>query len=69
MEASFPRVPNWQSVRNERWKYIHYQDLQGMDELYDLKKDPGEMQNLIHDAPAVLKELQKDLEKLKQETR
>ena len=39
-----------------------------MDELYDLKKDPGEMQNLIHDAPAVLTELQKDLEKLLRET-
>jgi len=33
-------------VRDERWKYIHYVDLDGMDELYDLKADPYEMNNL-----------------------
>ena len=26
-----------------RWKYIHYLELEGMDELYDLKTDPYEM--------------------------
>jgi hypothetical protein len=34
-------------VRSERWKYIHYTELQGMDELYDLVKDPYEMRNTI----------------------
>jgi len=33
-------------VRGERWKYIHYIDLDGMDELYDLKADPYELKNL-----------------------
>ena len=44
----FPRVykMGYQAVRNERWKYIHYVDLNGMDELYDLKADPYEMNNL-----------------------
>ena len=44
----FPRVSKmgYQAVRNERWKYIHYIDLNGMDELYDLKADPYEMNNL-----------------------
>jgi N-acetylglucosamine-6-sulfatase len=44
----FPRVykMGYQAVRNERWKYIHYIDLNGMDELYDLKADPYEMNNL-----------------------
>ena len=33
-------------MRGERWKYIHYIDLDGMDELYDLKADPYELKNL-----------------------
>jgi N-acetylglucosamine-6-sulfatase len=36
----------YQAVRDERWKYIHYVDLDGTDELYDLKADPYEMNNL-----------------------
>jgi N-acetylglucosamine-6-sulfatase len=44
----FPRVSKmgYQAVRDERWKYIHYIDLDGMDQLYDLKADPYEMNNL-----------------------
>ena len=46
----FPRVykMGYQAVRSDRWKYIHYVDLEGMDELYDLKSDPFEMTNSIH---------------------
>ncbi len=35
----FPRMAQmgYKAVRNERWKYIHYLELEGMDELYDLK--------------------------------
>ena len=40
----------------------------GQDELYDLKKDPYEMQNMVHDAPAVLPE-KKDLDKYNQTIR
>ncbi len=40
----------YQAVRTERWKYIHYTELQDMDELYDLHSDPYEMRNLIHAA-------------------
>jgi arylsulfatase A-like enzyme len=47
LEKPYPRVPTWQAVRTERWKYIHYQDLQDMDELYDLKADSYEMKNVI----------------------
>jgi arylsulfatase A-like enzyme len=44
----FPRVSKmgYQAMRDERWKYIHYIDLDGMDELYDLKADPYEVKNL-----------------------
>jgi arylsulfatase A-like enzyme len=44
----FPRMSRmgYQAVRDERWKYIHYRDLEAADELYDLKADPYEMNNL-----------------------
>ncbi len=45
----FPRVlkMGYQAVRSDGWKYIHYVDLGGMDELYDLRADPYEMSNVI----------------------
>jgi N-acetylglucosamine-6-sulfatase len=45
----FPRMltMGYQAVRTERHKYIHYLDLTGMDELYDLAADPFEMNNLL----------------------
>ncbi|MGE0885279.1 MAG: sulfatase [Blastocatellales bacterium] len=48
-DTVFPRVlqMGYKAVRNERWKYIHYLELNGMDELYDLRRDPYEMKNLI----------------------
>jgi N-acetylglucosamine-6-sulfatase len=47
-DTVFPRVHNmgYQAVRTDSWKYIHYLHLPGMDELYDLKQDPYEMNNL-----------------------
>ena len=38
-DAVFPRIRNmgYQAVRTRRWKYIHYVDLSGADELYDLQ--------------------------------
>jgi N-acetylglucosamine-6-sulfatase len=69
MEKNFPRVPSWQAVRDSQWKYIHYTELNGADELYDLKKDPYEMQNMVHDAPAVLAEKKGQLDKYNQQIR
>jgi arylsulfatase A-like enzyme len=66
MEPQAQRVPSWQAVRNERWKYVHFTELTGMDELYDLKSDPGEMKNLIFDAASTLAGLKKDLDKFNQ---
>jgi N-acetylglucosamine-6-sulfatase len=61
----FPRVKSmgYQAVRNDRWKYIHYTELEGMDELYDLSADPYEMKNLIRQpaAKATLGELRTEL--------
>jgi len=65
-DKTFPRVADmgYQAVRTDRWKYIRYKELSGMDELYDLGGDPYEMKNLIHDAAS-----QSELGKLKQELR
>jgi N-acetylglucosamine-6-sulfatase len=51
-EEQFPRTPSWRAIRTERYKYVHYPELQGADEFYDLRKDPGEMNNIIDDPKA-----------------
>jgi N-acetylglucosamine-6-sulfatase len=58
----------YQAVRTERWKYIQYSELEGMDELYDLRHDPYEMKNLIGEAASrgTLESLRADLQRLKQ---
>jgi len=63
-DTVFRRIVNmgYQAVRTERFKYIQYRDLEGMDELYDLQEDPYELTNLI-DHP----EAQATLEAMKQE--
>ena len=64
----FPRMRNmgYKAVRTERWKYIHYLELDGMDELYDLKADPFEMRNIINrrDAAKTLDDMKRELERL-----
>lgn len=65
-EPRFARAPTWEAVRSERWKYIRYPDLAGMDELYDLKTDPGEMKNRAADPEAqeALKDLKAEMSRL-----
>jgi N-acetylglucosamine-6-sulfatase len=69
----FPRIRQmgYKAVRNERWKYIHYFELEGMDELYDLKADPYEMKNIIKqpDAAQALESMKLELEQLLKTTR
>ncbi len=45
----FPRTlkMGYDAVRNERYKYIRYRELEGMNEFYDLREDPFELKNLI----------------------
>lgn len=66
-EPNFPRVAAWQAVRNGHWKYIHYTDLEGMDELYDVREDKYEMKNRINDASAkaALQMMKAEFEKVK----
>jgi N-acetylglucosamine-6-sulfatase len=39
----------YKAVRTDKYKYIRYEDLQDMDELYDLEADPYEVNNIITD--------------------
>jgi arylsulfatase A-like enzyme len=57
-------------VRTKDWKLIHYVDQTGMDELYDLKRDPYEMKNLATDPKAkdALAKMQAELAKVVKET-
>ena len=69
-ETGYPRQPSWQCARTPRWKYTHYTELEGMDELYDIQADPYELKNLIRDSAArgALKEMQGELARLLKET-
>lgn len=48
-DTEFPRLRQmgYKAIRTARYKYIQYDELQGMDELYDLKSDPFELNNLL----------------------
>jgi N-acetylglucosamine-6-sulfatase len=67
----FPRIRDmgYQAVRTQRHKYIHYLELPGMDELYDLEADPYEMANLIDTAQgrSALPALEAELKRLQQQ--
>ncbi len=60
----------YKAVRNQRYKYIHYTDLEGMNELYDLVNDPYELHNIIDDPKMAetVKEMKKELNRLLQQT-
>jgi arylsulfatase A-like enzyme len=64
----FPRIRNmgYRAVRTDRYKYIDYLELTGVDELYDLKADPYELDNLFGSerGRAVLPALQAELLRL-----
>jgi Arylsulfatase A and related enzymes len=67
-DKTMPRIAHmgYRALRSERWKYIQYTELKGMDELYDLSKDPYEMRNLIGapEGARALPALQAELQRL-----
>ena len=67
-DTVFPRIRNmgYRAVRTERYKYIDYLELAGMDEMYDLQADPYELDNLIGSARGreLLPALQAELARL-----
>ncbi|TWI92316.1 sulfatase family protein [Chitinophaga japonensis] len=46
-EAAFPQTPTIFAVRTGKYKYIYNHGLWDINELYDMEKDPYEMNNLI----------------------
>ena len=48
-EAAFPQTPTIFAVRSDRYKFIFNYGRWDINELYDLEKDPYEMNNLIRD--------------------
>ena len=48
-EKNFPQSPTVFSLRGDQYKYITYYGLWDTDELYDIKNDPTESRNLLHD--------------------
>jgi N-acetylglucosamine-6-sulfatase len=81
-EKAYPFDPTQYGIRTGRYKYIRYPDLKNSDpeypmkgelpydELYDLERDPLEMQNLARDASgaALLREMQGLLKKTLDQT-
>ncbi len=46
-EYDFPMTPTVFGVRTDKYKYIRYSGIWDQNELYDLEKDPNEINNLI----------------------
>lgn len=57
-EAAFPQTPTTFAIRTDRYKYIYYNGVWDLNELFDLQKYPYEMNNLIRDTTFRLTGLQ-----------
>jgi N-acetylglucosamine-6-sulfatase len=72
-DTVYPRIRNmgYVAARTSRHKYIQYRELKGMDELYDLDRDPYEETNIIDraDARETLQTMQAELQRLIDQTR
>ncbi len=68
-EQNYPQTPTHFSLRGDQYKYTTYYGVWDTDELFDIRADPMEQKNLIHD-PAFAKtkiEMQKRLYEMMEE--
>jgi len=49
-EQNYPQTPTHFSIRGDQYKFTTYYGLWDTDELFDIKADPMEQNNLIHDS-------------------
>lgn len=70
-EQKFPATPTMRAVRTRDFKYVRYEDGTQVEELYDLRTDPREMDNLVAEESygEVLRALRGELARLRMETR
>jgi len=48
-ERAFPQTPTVLGLRTDRYSYMHYHGIWDIEELYDIQKDPHQMNNLLAD--------------------
>jgi N-acetylglucosamine-6-sulfatase len=62
-ERNFPQTPTIHALRGDRYKFIRYQGVWDLDELYDLQEDPLESRNLISSEKhtAIVKQMREKL--------
>jgi N-acetylglucosamine-6-sulfatase len=62
-ERNFPQTPTMHAIRGDRYKFIRYQGIWDVDELYDLQEDPTESRNLIFSEKhaAIIREMREHL--------
>ena len=67
LEHSLTPKVRWSAVRYKNWRYIEWRD--GRQQLYDLRKDPWEQQNLARKKPAMVKKLDAELKRMVKRSR
>jgi arylsulfatase A-like enzyme len=60
-EYNFPHTPTMFGIRTDEWKYVFYYGLWDLNELYNVQRDPAEMNNMIRARPELADSLRNEL--------